>query len=269
MKSRPEGIRILVERELVAPTKNKSVDEWMELVQQIEEAGTHFLLSANIPMTERRFADVKVLAFALLARTISNVKGAIRLLKAGRIVEARTITRCIFENVYWIVGIAEEGDTFVRKMFNDEMHHRRALGQEIFGSEATLEAEISKKLQEFMRSSKKQFDKAPTLSAKQVVQIRKDFAKSYMFYQQLSADAGHPSLTALYRYIVPTTHREGPGLDIEPEVSDREVAETCDYLCMTTIGVCVAAHQIIGETLAAATLNEVAERYMTLANKKP
>jgi hypothetical protein len=71
----------------------------------------------------------------LLARTISNVKGAVLLLAARRIVEARTITRCCLENLYWMVGLAEEGESFVRKMRDDEMSHRKALGQSIFATE--------------------------------------------------------------------------------------------------------------------------------------
>jgi hypothetical protein len=267
VESRPEGVRILIEQALAAPTRAKLVDEWMKLVEDVRDIGLGIFASAEVPITERGAADIKVVALTLLARTVSNVKGAMLLLDARRIVEARTVTRSALENLYWTVGLAEEGDAFVRKMRDDEMNRRRAQGQHIFGAEITLEADVGKRLKDFLRSSKKQFEKAASLSPKQGAQIRRDFGKTYVFYGQLSADAGHPSLTALNRYVVPKTHPEGAGIDVEPVVSDREIAETCEYLCMAAIGVCVAADQIIGDIPAAAALNGIAERYTALSNR--
>src|ERR1700687_4883953 len=65
------------------------------------------VFQTKVTITEKGFADPQFLALALLARTISNLKGAVILLDARRIVEARTITRSCFENLYWTVGLAE------------------------------------------------------------------------------------------------------------------------------------------------------------------
>jgi hypothetical protein len=81
----------------------------------IRDAALGMFANAEVARTERGFADEKILALTLLARTVSNVKGALLLLDAKRIVQARTITRCAFENLYWIVGLAEEGEAFVRE----------------------------------------------------------------------------------------------------------------------------------------------------------
>ncbi|MBW7965524.1 hypothetical protein [Bradyrhizobium sp. BR 10261] len=43
-------------------------------------------------------------------------EAALILLDAKQIVEARTIARCCLENLYWIVGLAEDGDNFVEQM---------------------------------------------------------------------------------------------------------------------------------------------------------
>jgi hypothetical protein len=101
----------------------------------------------------------------------------------------------------------------------------------------------------------------------QVARIRSDFEKTYIFYGQLSSDAAHPSTTALSRYIVPESHPEGGGIDVQPVVSEHEFAETCEYLCMASIGVCVAADQIIGGTAGGKVLNVIAERYTELSNR--
>ena len=80
------------------------VTEWKRLVGDIRDAALGMFANSEVARTECGFADEKVLALTLLARTVSNVKGALLLLDAKRIVEARTITRCAFENLYWIVG---------------------------------------------------------------------------------------------------------------------------------------------------------------------
>jgi Family of unknown function (DUF5677) len=136
----------------------------------------------------------------LLARTISNIKGAVLLLAARRIVEARTITRCCLENLYWTVGLAEEGESFARKMRDDEMSHRKALGQSIFATEIQLEEEVASRLRNFIKGANSQAS-ARSLSPKQVAEIRPDFEKTYIFYGHLSADSAHPSVTALNRYV--------------------------------------------------------------------
>jgi hypothetical protein len=265
--SRQKALWRLAERALAVPKRAKLVEEWTTLVVDVVGAGLSIFATAEVQKTERGYADEKVLALTLLARTISNVKGTILLLDAKRVVEARTITRSVLENFYWIVGLAEEGDAFVRKMRDDEMSHRRAQGQNIFAADITLETEVGERLRDYLRRNKKQFEKAASLSPKQVAQIRRDFAKTYIFYGQLSSDSTHPSVTALNRYVVGKSHSDGAGIDVEPIVSDHELAETCEYISMAAIGVCVAANQIIGGTPGGAALSGVAERHMDLSNR--
>lgn len=91
--------------------------------------------------------------------------------------------------------------------------------------------------------------------------MRPDFEKTYIFYGHLSGDSAHPSVTALNRYVVPDTEREEGGIDVEPLVSEKELAETYEYLCMAAIGVCVAVNQVIGGTAGGSMLNSIADRY--------
>jgi hypothetical protein len=189
------------------------------------------------------------------------------LLDAQRIIEARTITRCCFENLYWTVGLAEEGENFARKMRDDEMSHRKALGQSIFGNEIRLEEDVEARLRTFMKGISNQFFNAKTLTPKHVAQIRRDMEKTYIFYGHLSADSAHPSITALNRYTVLESDKEESGIDVEPVVRDKEIAETYEYLCMAAVGVCAAVNQIIGGTSGGQLLNGIAERYTDLSNR--
>jgi hypothetical protein len=219
------------------------------------------IFRTDVKITEKGFADPSFLALALLARTISNLKGAMILLDATRIVEARTIARCCLENLYWTVGLAEKGKVFVKQMRDDEFGHGKAIGQAIFDSGATLDAKIEDGLRTFMRNINKADFAQKTLSPKAVAAIRKDFERTYMFYSQLSSDAAHPSVTALNRYVV--SDPNGPGFDVEPLVRAQEVAETYEYLSMACIGVCVAVNEIIGGNQG---LSDVADRHTVLSN---
>src|SRR5947207_1912945 len=105
-----------------------------------------------------------------------------------------------------------------------------------------------------------------TLNPKSVAGIRADFKQTYIFYSQLSSDSAHPSVTALNRYAV-RSHPEGPGFDTNPLVRPAEIEETYEYLSMASMGVCVAANQIIGGTSGGEKLNAIAERHTALSNR--
>jgi hypothetical protein len=250
-----------------AGSQSHLVEEWKSLIADVQKAALGIFATANVQITEYGFADAKVVALTLLARTHSNMKGAKLLVDAKRVVEARTITRSVFENLYWIVAVAEEGQSFVRKMRDDDMSHRLAQGQSMFATEIALEEEVREQLRTFLRTEKPRFENAKSLSPKQVAGIRRDFEKTYVFYGQLSSDAAHPSTTALCRHLVPESHPDGAGIDVEPVVSEGELAETCEYLCMASVGVCVAVNQILGGTAAGEVLNNIADRYTELSNR--
>jgi hypothetical protein len=118
-----------------------------------------------------------------------------------------------------------------------------------------------------MKDTNSRFATAKTLTPKQVARVRSDLKKTYIFYGQVSSDAVHPSVSALNRYAVPEITDEAAGVDMDPIVSDRELAETVEYLCMAAIGVCVAVNQIIGGAPGAVPINGIAERYVGLSDR--
>ena len=77
-----------------------------------------------------------------------------------------------------------------------------------------------------------------------------DLGRSYIFYEQLSSDAAHPSLDALNRHIIPHTAEETGGIDVDPVPRDEEIIETLEYLCMAVMGVLIGVLQIIGRRAA-------------------
>ncbi|WP_375782994.1 DUF5677 domain-containing protein [Bradyrhizobium sp. Pha-3] len=241
------------------------IADWRSLCSEIETCAMGIFATADVKITPKGFADPQFLALALLARCVSNLKGALILLDASLIVEARTITRCCLENLYWTVGLAEHGDEFVKQMQDDELTHRRLTGQSFFEMDVALDGEVEDRLRAFMRKLNKDGSTTKTLNPRGVAGIREDFRKTYIFYAQLSSDAAHPSVSALSRYVV-ADHPEGPGFDTEPVVRPGETIETYEYLAMACLGVCVGANQLLGGTAGGARLNALAGRQSALSN---
>jgi hypothetical protein len=248
------------------------IPSWTALAQKVRRAGLEIFATASVPVTEKRLADEKVLALTLLARTLSNLKSTLLLLRERQVVEARTITRCCYENMYWVVGLAEEGQAFARKMGQDDMHHRRERGQFIFDRQIALESNIEQRLREWLRNvnetgaKKKESTGPKALNPSKVAELS-DIGRSYVFYSQLSSDSGHPSVTALGRYVIPHTTEEVGGIDVDPVVSDKEIEQTLELLCQATIGVCIGVNQMLGGTDGGSVLNEPADEYVALSNK--
>jgi Family of unknown function (DUF5677) len=241
------------------------VAEWLKLARDVIRVGHDIFATAELRVTEKGFSDEKFLAMTLLARTLSNAKGAILLVENNRVVEARVLVRCCLENSYWIAGLATDGESFVREMLHDEMSHRRRRGQRLFSPDFTLGDDVKEKLTTWMREHGKQFKDAKQLNPLSVAG-RTDIGRSYIFYEQLSSDAAHPSVDALNRYVIPHSDPEGGGIDVDPVPHSAELAETLEYLSMAAIGVLVGANQMIGGTEGGKQLNALADRYTALSN---
>jgi hypothetical protein len=241
------------------------IEEWKSHCANIGQCASAIFATAEVKVTPRGFADPTFLVLTLLARTLSNLNGAMILLEAKRIVEARTIARCCLENLYWVVGLAEDGEEFVKRMRDDELSNRRATGQAILDNQFELGDETEERLRKFMRDLNKSDFANRTLKPKAVAGIRDDFQRTYIFYSQLSLDAAHPSVTALNRYVV-SKDPQGPGFDTEPLVRPAEIVETYEYLSMACVGVCVGANQLIGGTKGGEQLRGLSDRHHALSN---
>jgi hypothetical protein len=83
---------------------------WFAHARALHTAGLAIISEADRMTVGADVRDPKVLALALLCRTLSNMNGATLVVESGLIVEARTLTRCCFENLLWIAELADKGD---------------------------------------------------------------------------------------------------------------------------------------------------------------
>jgi hypothetical protein len=238
------------------------------LCDELAELALEIIAAANNVPISGGFSDPKVLAIALTCRTRSNFLAGIILLKAGHAVEARTLARCCFENMFLIGGLYAEGTEFVRLMKEDDEEGRRLKAKVAHDMEAfeNLSPAIQLALEAFMQKNAKPKGK---LLAPKTASRKSDFREAYIAYSQLSSDAAHPSLSALKRYIT-AEEEDGtafPSIDVVPTLGEHELNETMHFLVIGFLGALVGLNQILGATSPGKKLAPLAARFKALESK--
>jgi uncharacterized protein DUF5677 len=240
-----------------------TIPEWTDFAKRLHNAGSGLLNTAEkMPRPSKQI----ITAITLLVRTLSNHRAAILLLQEKHIVEARTITRCCYENALWLGRLFDEGEAFLREMMDDDVSHRKTRGQFVFERGLPLEADISARLRAWLKDTNKQLPKSRTLNPKAIAEKSATIGKTYLVYGQLSSDAAHPSLTSLNRYLTTNTKGEVIGIDAEPAVSPNEIMETFEFLCLANSFACVAVNQMLGGTHGGFT-SAMADEFNALSNR--
>lgn len=241
--------------------------QWSELADTLGQTGLDILAGAPVTVTEKRFAEAKVLAIMLMSRTLSNFKGVFTLIEKGLVVEARILVRCCFENTFWMAGLHSQGDKFVKKMLHDEMRSRRVRGEMVLSKKLQLSEDIENRLREQLRAINKKWPDAKSLSPKDVA-ISGLLRDGYLIYSQLSADAAHPTVTSLHRHV---GHHEADGealIEVVHAPKDEEVIMTLDLACCAMLGACVAVNEILGGTPAGQKLGQIADSFQALTTRQ-
>lgn len=175
------------------------------------------------------------------------------MVRDGLVVEARTLTRCCYENLIWAAALNERGSEFVADMLNDEAANRKAVGQITLKltsrAGADSDADDAKLLRDLIRQSEMRFPEGKKLHVDKTARGTA-VELIYATYGQLSLDSAHPTITALGRYL----HSELDGdvrhlvIDVVPGVSEKEVLRTIQWACEALLGVTVATDEIVGGT---------------------
>lgn len=166
----------------------------------------------------------------------------------------------------WFYALAKEGKGFLDKMAADERFSQASRGQVVlegpFGRERMGE-DAKSQMKAFLRKIGGE-RKAP-LKPREVIK-KYDVRDAYIFYQELSADAAHPSLNALNRHVISGPNEEIKGLILMPPVHVKQVLETSFYAAMALLGVGIAADTIFGGTSSCQKLEALYAEYHALAD---
>ncbi|MGC1779042.1 MAG: DUF5677 domain-containing protein [Xanthobacteraceae bacterium] len=225
-------------------------EQWLGFAEKLIVLAYAIFAEAKVDITEKLFGEPKILSLALLSRTIGNFKGVISVVKENLIVEARTLTRSCYENLYCMAALIEQGDDFVQVMHLDQMRSFRSQGEILLQDvepEQIGSSEFVDQLRAHVQRLKDDWPKAKYLTPQDAAE-RSVLKRSYTIYKKLSGYAAHPSILALRRHLVKFVENgeQVMGIDVNPPDQKGELLETLDLACNAMIGACVATNQILG-----------------------
>jgi hypothetical protein len=246
--------------------KERSMEKWQDFGRKVSEAGYILISECKFEPSAKGITDPRAMAYCVLARTISNLQAVLVLVKSNQIVEARTITRCCYENSFWIQGLLTSGDEFVREMRRDEAASMKSRVEFILAKmgDQLDDTEQVKGLRQRIIDDKKLRPKR--LNLKEAAG-RGPLGSFYDVYGQLSADAAHPSLTSLKRYF-DKTYEDGQTVYTftgVPEPKPEEAQLTLEWACCGTLSVYIGVNQLFQWTGASSVVEEAANEFAGMA----
>jgi hypothetical protein len=244
--------------------------EWLALGEKILLQYDLILSTAEIPQKSQDDANQCTVAMALLCRTANNYAGARELLEKDFVVEARTLVRSCYENLFWIAGLQAQGRTFIDKMILSDATNRIKRGRALLEwarqnggrpFENTLADFISQLDSETPVKGDVNFADLATAG---------NIKGAYIIYRVLSTDAAHPSAVSLDRHLryddrVNPTSQTFLGM---PRVDVDEEAETAHFAVTSLLMVALLADKILGGTKAGDALSDIYEEFKKLSGPK-
>src|SRR4030095_12783562 len=128
-----------------------TVETWTAFANELRHAGLRIFAACEVRATEDDKHQLQIAGLTLMARTLSNFKAALLLLRENQIVEARVIARCCYENSLWALGLVKGGQTFKNEMLGHDRKQKRITLQTVFDHRVDLGEDRDEKLRQWMR----------------------------------------------------------------------------------------------------------------------
>lgn len=240
---------------------------WLEFAGKVFTLGRDIFEQASFTESKRGAKDPRVIAMALLARTMNAFEGAILLRGHGHIVEARNLVRSCYENAFYIEALVSRGDAFVDDMVAHHVASRKKRSKSILEWSAgeRLDPVIAQKLQAHLKKQKQIAPKGKILHLNDFA-LTGVLADAYHIYAQLCEDAAHANINSISRHV--QIKRSPNESDITvcaiAKLRPNEGLETLDFACGALMAVCVGVNQILGGTPAGASMEGLWQEYKTL-----
>jgi hypothetical protein len=236
--------------------------------ERLIDAGIGIIGDAKIEVPHAFWGrDSKVVALALLSRTLSNFKGAAIMVREDLLVEAQVLTRCCFENLISIAGLHTDGAKFIEALVRDEAASRRKRGKFLLerqNPEGQVR-EYEAPLREYIKTLEEEYPKASTLNQRQIAEstVLRD---AYIYYGHFSAIATHVSASSLSLHLKSEIENGQVvrTLEVAPVPTAYDLKELFLETCDAMIGVAVTANEIIGGTPTGESLRALMEEHRAL-----
>jgi hypothetical protein len=227
--------------------------------QKMLDAAIEVVGAAQVKLDQSWARNPKVIALAILCRSITNFRASLILVQQQQVLEARALVRLMYENLLWLAALRERGAAFVQAMIDDEAFNRKALAKRTLKLTAKQGADLSQpgasKLKSIIEDLEQKFPKTKKLETGKTAE-QGSVEITYVQCGRFSFDAVHCSVTALARHI--SAERIDGTLElivnVAPPAPPFEVLSTVLRACRALMGAAVAANELMGFTAATATL---------------
>ncbi|MCA3278418.1 MAG: hypothetical protein ING10_04005 [Roseomonas sp.] len=242
--------------------RRKGVDlaGWLQLAADITAVAEAVAGTASA----ERSSGPQIVGLAVLARSIGHMRAVSLLIKAELTVEARTITRSLFENMFLAVALSEDGVGTLKDLEADHHASRSKRGKLIAEDTSSFSpAQIIE-----VRAHLEQLGKGKILVPRNLAE-NTSVGQAYLFYAQLSGDSAHPSLDALERHVVKDVSGRLLELALEPVGDPDEPQDTVGLACMALLGILFAIRDLLGLTEVSAQIDAVSRAYLRKEGQLP
>lgn len=142
-------------------------------------------------------AIVKLWAIALLCRSTNNFAAMQLLLDDTLIVEARTIVRCIYENLFRVGFLVSKKYDAVKTWLTEDDASNKAVGNDLLKWTQDHQVDEIEEFSTFMEDLNKQkFLRSGMQTQAEAAGLK----EHYITYRMLSADSAHPTARVLARH---------------------------------------------------------------------
>jgi hypothetical protein len=242
------------------------VKKLLQLCEQLGQTAFRIAGQAEVKITEHKLLEPKLLALAVLSRTLGNFKGAVSLVEQGLLVEARVLTRCCFENQLVVGGLYAKGVEFAQQIKADDVAGRKARHKFIADNEEILQRLSQETRDEMMKSHEWVAALKGSYLKFKEASAAGPFNEIYLAYSKYSSDAAHPTFTALMRHC---TIEEGNLIfDVVPPENEHELDETLHLACISLMAVMVVVEEICGQSEAGKRLPALNDSLLSLQNER-
>lgn len=223
-------------------TKEEALTAWKVLEKKILDVAVAMTEQADPRGPDGTDSIVKLWAIALLYRSANNFAGVQVLLEESLIVEARTIVRCIYENLFRVGYLVSNGYEAVKTWLQDHDAANKAVGNALQQWADEHEVEEIEEFAQFMADLN---GKKIPKSGMETQAIAAGLKEHYITYRMLSADAAHPTARVLSRH----ARQESDGtLTISGAslwTDENEELETRALACLAFLFICRGANKIV------------------------
>ena len=232
-------------------------DWWFLFVEKLNSVGQSLLHGLNVKI-EADGADSDLLAMLLFTRALSNFQGTVLMAERGMVVEARTLARSCLETTFCLVAMIQGKTEFADEFRRASLQSRRGRAQFILKEPDRLaftDIESVDSLRKYAEQLEKHPEKLSGLKFEQIAE-KIGLDDMYLFYRQLSADAAHPSIEALSRYV-----RDDGQMAWGPNCETTEISDTLNLASHFLICACAAVTENRKNDEAAKKLAQLFSEY--------